>query len=494
MKNCVKRIGIAFVAALLMCLASTVVWADDTVRVMLDGIQLAFDAEPVIVESRTMVPMRAVFELYGAEVFWDEGTEIVTAVNEDVEVVLQIDSKDMTVNDRKLRLDVAPILSEDRTMVPLRAVSEAFGSDVDWDPDERIVIITSPAEENPTMSGTLITDDYRYDNYDGVYNGVSIFDRDKTDYFGMELLNISPESGEEYAEIVNGMAEELENVRVFCGIAPTAAEFYATKAYKTNYLASISHIYNRLSDRVIPLNIEKAMMENADKYIYFRTDHHWTHLGSYYAYSEFCRASGNVVPDLETFQYKTVNNYLGSWGKVTVNTDGYGMLNQSRDTIEVYLPQTDYVGGYYDNMSMTDRIKDIQLIKPEYDGYVMFIEGDNPLTYFHTDAGNGKSVCIIKESYGNAFSTWLVNNYENVYILDYRLFNGHSENNNKFSIGEFYELHPFDDLIILSYPYTILADDLRSMFGEMWRKDYKDVIGQFENSETDESPFSGELE
>ncbi len=170
------------------------------------------------------------------------------------------------------------------------------------------------------------------------------------------------------------------------------------------------------------------------------------------------------------------------------------MLNQSRDTIEVYLPQTDYVGGYYDNMSMTDRIKDIQLIKPEYDGYVMFIEGDNPLTYFHTDAGNGKSVCIIKESYGNAFSTWLVNNYENVYILDYRLFNGHSENNNKFSIGEFYELHPFDDLIILSYPYTILADDLRSMFGEMWRKDYKDVIGQFENSETDESRFSGELE
>lgn len=69
MKNCVKRIGIAFAAALLMCLASTVVWADDTVRVMLDGIQLAFDAEPVIVESRTMVPMRAVFELYGAEVF-----------------------------------------------------------------------------------------------------------------------------------------------------------------------------------------------------------------------------------------------------------------------------------------------------------------------------------------------------------------------------------------------------------------------------------------
>ncbi len=130
------------------------------------------------------------------------------------------------------------------------------------------------------MSGTLITDDYRYDNYDGVYNGVSIFDRDKTDYFGMELLNIKYKSGEEYAEIVNGMAEELENVRVFCGIAPTAAEFYATKAYKTNYLASISHIYNRLSDRVIPLNIEKAMMENADKYIYFRTDHHWTHLGS----------------------------------------------------------------------------------------------------------------------------------------------------------------------------------------------------------------------
>ena len=138
-----------------------------------------------------------------------------------------------------------------------------------------------------------------------------------------------PKSGEKYAEILNGMAEDLPDVRVFCGVVPTAAEFYAPFGFRTNYLSAISHIYNSLNSNVTPINIENAMMSNADKYIYFKTDHHWTHLGSYFAYREFCSVSDNMASELDEFEKRTINNYLGSWGKVTVDTDGYNMLDSS---------------------------------------------------------------------------------------------------------------------------------------------------------------------
>lgn len=461
-------------AVIFMCavMFSAAVFADEPIAVLMDGGRLSFDTEPQIVDSRAMVPMRTIFEAYGAEVLWDEGTETVTAMLDDMIVTLQIGNKQMINNDKFIELDVAPVIYGDRTLVPVRAVSEAFGSNVDWDPDDRVVIITSPVEKNSTMDGTVISDEFRYENYDGEYNGVSVFDNAKTDYFGMELLSINPGKGEEYAAIVSGMAEDLPNTRVFCGIVPTAAEFYASATYKTNYLSAISHIYNNLSSSVIPVNIEKVMMENSDKYLYFRTDHHWTHLGSYYAYREFCAVSGNIPAELGGFETITVEDYMGSWGGVVANTYGYNMLSQSKDTIEIYLPGTEYIGKSYSDMNMNSYMYDIRLIAPSYESYTMFIEGDNPLVYFHTDIENGRSICIIKDSYGNAFSSWLVNNYENIYILDYRIFNGNSDNDNSFSIGEFYELHPFDDLLVLSYPYTIAADDLRHMLGQMWRSDY----------------------
>ena len=472
-------------AALLLTASAAVIFSsdikafadNDRIVVVKDGIELSFDTDPVIVNSRTLVPVRAIFESYGAEVYWDSGTEMVTAICGDTDIMLQIGNTEMVVNSDRIKLDAAPEIMGDRTMVPARAISEAFGSVVEWDDENRIVIIRSPVEYSPIMDGTEIVDNYRYENYDGLYNGVSVFDNDKRDYFGMELLSISELQGEEYADIINGMEEDLpDDVRVFCGIAPTAAEFYAMAAYRTNYLASISKIYNRLNSNVIPFNIERAMMERANEYIYFRTDHHWTQLGAYYAYREFCDVSGNIPPELNEFEMRTIKNHLGSWSRVTAGTDGFDMLENSPDTIELYMPKNAYEGMSYSDMDMQESYKKMQIMNTAFGSYAIFLEGDYPLEVYHTDIDNGKSICIIKESYGNAFSTWLINNYEYVYIADYRIFNGNGDNSNKFNVKDFYDLYHFDDLLILSYPYTIIADDLRQMLGQMWKSDYKSPV------------------
>ena len=175
-----------------------------------------------------------------------------------------------------------------------------------------------------------------------------------------------------------------------------------------------------------------------------------------------------MASELDEFEKRTINNYLGSWGKVTVDTDGYNMLDSSRDIIEFYMPKVEFEGQSYSEMEMDKPTKNMQLINPAFGNYAIFLEGDNPLEYYHTNVDNGKSICIIKESFGNAFSTWLLNNYENVYIVDYRIFNNNGENYNTFTVKEFYDMYNFDDLLVLSYPYTIQQEDLRQMLGQTW--------------------------
>ncbi len=486
-----KRGIIGLLAGFVLCLVfCTSVFAEQPITVRLDGGKVKFDTEPRLVNDRTFVPMRTIYEAFGAKIYWNDNEKSVTSQYNGTEIYLKVGSDEMLVNGEVVELEDAPFIAEDRTLVPVRAISEALGCYVDWDEDDRIVYIRSSVEQNEVLKDVAVSDEFRYTGYDGEYNGVSIFDNYGTDFFGMELLAITPWRGEQYAAIINGMAEDLPNVRVFCGIPPTAAEFYATDPYKTNYMSAIAHIYNNLSDKVTPLNLEGAMNINLGHYLYFRTDHHWTHFGSYCAYLEFCDKSGAPFPNIDDFDVTVKEDYLGSWCKATAGTRGYNLLSMEPDRIILYEPVADYRGMSYHDMAFQKPIKEMVLLNEDFDDYNIFLEGDYPIEYFHTGNENGKSICVIKESYGNAFSTWLVNSYEDIYVVDYREFNGRGGTGDTFTVKEFYDLHPFDDLLVLSYPYSVLADDLREMIGKMWREDYTnpEQVTDYIPEETGESP------
>jgi len=111
-------------------------------KVQIGEEQLLFDIPAQFENGRVLVPMRAVFEAFGAQVGWDEATQTITAIKGDTQISLQIDSSVVTVNGIDKELDVPARMVSDRTMVPIRAISEALGADVQWDQNAYAVTIT----------------------------------------------------------------------------------------------------------------------------------------------------------------------------------------------------------------------------------------------------------------------------------------------------------------------------------------------------------------
>lgn len=114
---------------------------DGAVRVILNGRTLQFDVPPIIEDDRTLVPLRVIFEALGAGVEWDGTTQTVKAERHGTIIMLVIGGG-AHINDQSVELDVPAKIVNDRTLVPLRFVSEAMGCRVDWDGATRTVNIT----------------------------------------------------------------------------------------------------------------------------------------------------------------------------------------------------------------------------------------------------------------------------------------------------------------------------------------------------------------
>jgi hypothetical protein len=108
----------------------TVVMSIGSNEIVVNDAKATIDAAPLVQNSRTYVPFRALAEAFGAEVSYDEATQAVTATLGSKTVVMTIGSATYTVNGAEQTADVAPFINGSRTMVPVRFVAEAFGSTV----------------------------------------------------------------------------------------------------------------------------------------------------------------------------------------------------------------------------------------------------------------------------------------------------------------------------------------------------------------------------
>ena len=135
---------IAIILALTFILSfCTIVNAEENIKVIIDIKTVKFDVPPTIVNGRTLVPLRAIFEALGATVDWDDATQTVTSEKGETKISLTINSNIMTVNGEEKTLDVPATLIDSRTLVPVRAISESFGLQVGWDGENNLVSILS---------------------------------------------------------------------------------------------------------------------------------------------------------------------------------------------------------------------------------------------------------------------------------------------------------------------------------------------------------------
>jgi len=128
-----KILKVAVFTLLAAIVVSMPVSANDNIRVTIDGQHVGFDNQhPQIIDGRTLVPVRGVFEQLGFEVQWQGALQQATLASDDYTVVLIIGSANFTTNGVRHTLDVPAQVIGGSTMLPLRAVLESVGYDLGW--------------------------------------------------------------------------------------------------------------------------------------------------------------------------------------------------------------------------------------------------------------------------------------------------------------------------------------------------------------------------
>lgn len=146
-----SKIKFVILLIFILCLGSYAVSAADDIKLYINGEPVSSDVAPVAVSGRTMVPARKVFEKLGAEVTWIGSRQQIIIRSVKARIVLNLGSSIAYVNSKSVTLDVEPMVIEGRTLIPVRFVSEELGYDVRWEPSSNSVHINAPSASQKTV-------------------------------------------------------------------------------------------------------------------------------------------------------------------------------------------------------------------------------------------------------------------------------------------------------------------------------------------------------
>lgn len=185
---------------------------------------------------------------------------------------------------------------------------------------------------------------------------------------------------------------------------------------------TINYYYNSYKG-VQGIETLNTLREHNSEYLYFRTDHHWTALGAYYAYRNFCQAKGLTPNELDSFETMQFTPFLGTYyTKLNKPSD----MAANPDTVTAYIPHGTNSMKYWDKDGKEydwNVIRDVSK-RGEGSGYATFIAGDNPMaTIENPNITDGSSCLVLKESYANSLIPFLVDHYQKIYIVDFRYAN-----------------------------------------------------------------------
>ncbi|HBL41006.1 MAG TPA: hypothetical protein DDY98_05325 [Ruminococcaceae bacterium] len=247
---------------------------------------------------------------------------------------------------------------------------------------------------------------------------------------GYEYYNFNRSVADRYVVMVSKNADSLKGTaRVFDIVVPTSTDITLSDQVRkginsSSQSSAIDYIYAAISPNCIKVKTFEALRFHRKEYVYFRTDHHWTALGAYYAYREYAAAAGIRPAELTEFTERKFDNFIGAFYN---DSDKNKALEKNPDTVYAYEPKAT------NSMEFTN--KDGKVIKwniitdvSEWNRgskYNAFIGGDNPYSHI-TNPGvtDGSSCVVIKESFGNAFVPFLLANYSEIHVIDYRYWNG----------------------------------------------------------------------
>ncbi|MBQ4606078.1 MAG: Ig-like domain-containing protein [Clostridia bacterium] len=205
------------------------------------------------------------------------------------------------------------------------------------------------------------------------------------------------------------------------------------------------------------VDVYSEMYAHRDEYLFFKSDHHWTQLGAYYAYRAFAESLDMVPTELKDLNYSVINDsYSGSMYTFTKDS----RVKNFKDTIESWTTKkkmTMTVTTSYGGINTYD-----SCITPYGNNYVSFIAGDNPYTVINVPENpQDKNILVLKDSFGNAFVPYLCEHYGNIIVVDVR----------------YTDMNVYEHLKDYGLTDIVFVNNVQAALSTTWSKMYLKAVG-----------------
>lgn len=239
------------------------------------------------------------------------------------------------------------------------------------------------------------------------------------------LLERFEKPGEQLQRNIKSMtyfANKAKEIPISFLLIPTSVEIYQEKlpmyAQSFSQKQVITQVKEELPASIQMIDVYDALWENKNKYLYFRTDHHWTMRGAYEAYIVTTKAMGLKPYLLDDFAIETVStSFLGT---LYSKANSFGIRP---DEIEVFYPTFPviYKVAYDEDTSIVHSLYESSYLTKK-DQYSFFLNGNHSLVKIQSSVENGRRLLIIKDSYAHIFIPFLANHFEEIHVVDLRYF------------------------------------------------------------------------
>lgn len=261
----------------------------------------------------------------------------------------------------------------------------------------------------------------------------------KDGYLFTKTMNSDTDQRDKNLAAIQRFLQENPDANIKVMLAPTAPSVMQDKVVAGSPVNDASFVIGQLENLIGKENMidaATALKNHSDEYIYYRTDHHWTTLGAYYAYAEYMNTIGRHPQEWDDFEIVEVEDFLGTHYSKSKN------FNVKADVM-TYIKNDSEI----DIMGTVNPIYEYEKLETR-DKYAMFLRGNNNLSTIK-GKGNGK-ILVIKDSYANCFVPFLTNDFEQVDVIDLRFY--------KSSVKQLIAEQEYEQVLILYNSETIDTD------------------------------------
>lgn len=256
----------------------------------------------------------------------------------------------------------------------------------------------------------------------GVFNG-------RSGYLLEDIKEPDEEDLKDNLEAMKAFQQKYSDKKMHVMLVPNAANILKKNlpafAVTADQSALMNKVRSELGAEFNWIDVEKTMKNHADEDIYYRTDHHWTTLGAYYAFQDAAEALG--IPEdgqIPMKAYGVSNNFNGTLSAVSGYRTGY------KEAMYIYLPEGEQtpqiVVNYVEEQKKTASLYDSSKLEQK-DKYAVFLGGNHALVDIKSDTERNERLLVIKDSYANCFLPFLAPYYREILVVDPRYYTGDME-------------------------------------------------------------------